>query len=88
MLKPKSPVEVYRAIREVDHRTIGGHWDGVGVYLGDGVWGDPEAGEYEFEHQAALIAPWASRGVPATPDDPPEGNQRPSSPDRLRDHVR
>ena len=60
-----SPKEVYREVRDADLGILGAHWDGIGVCLGDGVWGDPEAlgllGEYEVLYGADRMARRASR---------------------------
>ena len=50
---PLEPEELFRLIREKNPGdSCGDCWEGVGAYLGDGVWGDPKAfgipGEYEF----------------------------------------
>jgi hypothetical protein len=53
MKQPLKPTRaVYAEIRHSDPGPIGSHWQSVGTYLGEDVWGDPEyvhcPGEYEF----------------------------------------
>ena len=53
----QTPEERFRSIREAnpDDPCVDA-WDGIGCYLGDGIWGDPEyfgvQGEQEFADEA------------------------------------
>ena len=53
----RSPQEVYQGIRDGRDGPIGECWEGVGVYLGEDVWGDPVAfglaGAYDLLWRAA-----------------------------------
>ncbi len=49
----RTPAEKYAEIRrKFPNKPFGEHWEGVGTYICDGVWADPEflglQGEAEF----------------------------------------
>lgn len=77
----RSPKEVYKGIRDGRDGLLGERWEGVGVYLGDDVWGDPEAfglaGAYDLLWRAARrpcgqVERDTGRGEPGTDDSTPE----------------
>lgn len=65
--RPLRPEVLYQNIREQaildgDEPTIGDHWHGIGCYIGEDIWGDPEAfggfSHYaEFDYPR-LMAEW------------------------------
>jgi hypothetical protein len=65
----KSAKEVYRGVRDGQSGLVGERWEGLGVYLGDDGWGDPEVlglpGEYDRMQRATPPGSTAGKEVPS-----------------------